>query len=259
MSHPRIISLDSRLWFPDPGQAWHDGLVAVGGDMSVPRLLLAYRTGVFPWTVDPLTWWSPDPRGILELDELHISRSLTRTLRRTPFTVTFDRAFPDVIRACARVPRRDGASWVTPEFVAAYSALHREGHAHSVETWHEGRLVGGLYGVALGGLFSGESMFHTEDDAAKVALVHLVRHLNARGYVLFDTQMVTPTTAALGARNIPRSEYLRRLEQAVRHDATFLPPGARLRAHQSEPGEPVADASQALDFARSPESEPPAR
>jgi leucyl/phenylalanyl-tRNA--protein transferase len=212
-SRPAILG--SALVFPDPDQALDDpnGLLAIGGDLSVERLLLAYRSGIFPWTADPPTWWSPDPRGILPLEGLHISRSLARTLRRAPFAVTRDRAFAAVVRACA-VTRRHG-NWITPEIARAYTRLHEAGHAHSVECWQGDQLVGGIYGVSTGGLFAGESMFHTVDDASKVALVSLVEHLRARGFVLFDIQMVTPTTRHFGAVEIPRREYLARLRAAL--------------------------------------------
>lgn len=217
------ILLDARLWFPDARDAVkrgpHTGLVAVGGDLSVPRLLLAYRSGLFPWTEDPVTWWSPDPRGIIELDAFHVSRSLARTLRKGAFEVTLDRAFREVITACAKTRRPGG--WISREFIAAYTALHEAGHAHSVECWRAGELVGGVYGVAAGGLFAGESMFHRADDASKVALFHLVGRLRERGFTLFDTQMVTPVTRQLGATEISRAAYLRRLAEAVTRDARF--------------------------------------
>ncbi len=217
------VLLDDRLWFPDPRGAVkrgpHAGLVAIGGDLTVPRLLLAYRSGLFPWTAEPVTWWSPDPRGIFELDAFHIPRSLARTLKRGGFEVTFDRAFREVITACALTPRP--GSWISPEFIAAYSALHEAGHAHSVECWRAGELVGGVYGVAVGGLFAGESMFHRATDASKVALRHLVGRLRERGFALFDTQMVTPVTRQLGATEISRTAYLRRLADAVGRDVRF--------------------------------------
>jgi len=217
------VLLDDRLWFPDPRSAVkrgpHAGLVAVGGDLSVPRLLLAYRSGLFPWTADPVTWWSPAPRGIIELDRFHVSRSLARTLRKCGWEITFDRAFREVVLACATVPRPGG--WIGPEFVAAYTELHRAGHAHSVECWQAGQLVGGVYGVVVGGLFAGESMFHRASDASKVALFHLVQRLRQGGFSLFDTQMVTPATQAVGAVEISREEYLRRLGEAVVRPAKF--------------------------------------
>ena len=215
--------LDEELWFPSARNAVkrgpEAGLVAVGGDLSVPRLLLAYRSGLYPWTVDPITWWSPNPRGIFELDAFHVPRSLARTLKKGAYEVTFDRAFREVITACATTPRP--GSWIAPEFVAAYTALHEAGHAHSVECWRAGELVGGLYGVAVGGLFAGESMFHRADDASKVALARLVPRLREQGFTLFDTQMVTPVTRQLGATEISRAAYLRRLAAAVEVVAKF--------------------------------------
>ena len=216
--------LDDALNFPDARDAVkrgaHAGLVAVGGDLSVPRLLLAYRSGLFPWTADPVTWWSPDPRGIFELDQFHVSRSLARTLRKGGFDVTFNRAFREVITACAKTRRPGG--WISPEFIAAYTALHAAGHAHSVECWQAGKLVGGVYGVAVGGLFAGESMFHRADDASKVALFHLVGRLRERSFMLFDTQMVTPVTRQLGATEIPRELYFNRLAAAATAPVGFM-------------------------------------
>lgn len=210
-----VALLDHRVWFPDPRRARADGLVAVGGDLSVERLLLAYRTGVFPWSADPITWWSPDPRAIFDLEAIHVSRSLSRSLRKGGFEITFNRAFQDVMEGCSQAPRREGSTWISPEFIAAYTALHRAGHAHSLEVWRGGDLVGGIYGVAIGGFFAGESMFHRHTDASKVALVRLAERLRERGFRLFDTQMVTPVTESLGAFNVRRTQYLTRLAEAV--------------------------------------------
>ena len=208
--------VEEALWFPDPSLAGDDGLVATGGDLSVPRLVLAYRSGVFPWTEGPVTWWSPNPRTIIELEALHVSRSLQKFLTREPFAITVDHAFPAVIAACATEHGPVRRGWITPGFIAAYTALHRAGHAHSVECWSaEGELVGGIYGVTVGGLFAGESMFHRASNASKVALVKLVEHLRARGCRLFDIQMTTPVTQQMGAVEIPRVEYLRRLQLAL--------------------------------------------
>ncbi len=219
------IILDKRLWFPDARDALTlgslNGFVALGGDLSVPRLLLAYRSGIFPWSVDPVTWWSPDPRGVLELDRFHVSRSLARTLRKGIYRVTVDQAFRAVIEGCAEPGPGRTSSWITPEFVSAYLRLHEEGHAHSVECWRDGVLVGGVYGVHIGGFFSGESMFHRASDASKVALSGLVEHLKGRGFTLFDIQMVTPHTCQLGATSISRADYLRRLERAVELPCAF--------------------------------------
>lgn len=213
------VRLGESLGFPDPSGAPAEGLVAVGGDLRPERLLLAYSSGLFPWTVRPVTWWSPDPRGVFELGAMHISRSLRRRLRQAPYEVTFDRAFRRVMEMCAGVRRPGG--WITREFIEAYDVLHRGGHAHSVECWRSGELVGGVYGVRVGGLFAGESMFHRADDASKIALVGLHDHLVERGFVLFDIQMTTEITSAMGAVQIPRREYLRRLSEAVVIPARF--------------------------------------
>ena len=213
--------LDERLHFPDPRPADGEGLVAIGGDLSVPRLRLAYRSGIFPWTVNPITWWSPDPRAIFELDNFHVARSLAKILRRQPFEITCDRAFRQVMQACAAPAPGRGGIWITPEFIEAYTRLHEQGDAHSVECWRGDELVGGIYGVSQGGLFAGESMFHRVTNASKVALYHLVEHLRARGFVLFDIQMITPATRQLGAVEIPRAEYLKRLQAAVPMKCAF--------------------------------------
>jgi leucyl/phenylalanyl-tRNA--protein transferase len=216
-----VSILDERLRFPDPRNATPDGLVAVGGDLSVARLLLAYRMGIFPWTVDPITWWSPDPRAIFELNEFHVSRSLARVLRKAVFQTTIDRAFRQVMEGCARSApgRRD--TWITREFLEAYTRLHVLGHAHSLECWQDGQLAGGIYGVAVGGLFAGESMFHRASNASKVALFRLVEHLNRRRFALFDIQMLTPVTKQLGGTTLPRSEYLERLAAAIIQPCSF--------------------------------------
>ncbi len=216
-----VAMLDHRLRFPNPRLADGEGLVAVGGDMSVPRLLLAYRSGVFPWTVEPVTWWSPDPRAIFELDWFHVSRSLSRVIRRGAFQVTVDRAFRLVMEGCAAPAPGRRATWISAEFIEAYTELHRQGHAHSVECWQGKRLVGGVYGVGIGGFFAGESMFHRVSDASKVALFHLVEHLRQRDFSLFDIQMLTPITLQLGGVTIPRNEYLRRLASAVAKPCSF--------------------------------------
>ncbi len=223
---PRVLTvLGKKHWFPDPrlalsgGEA--DGLVAIGGDFSVPRLLLAYGSGIFPWTVKPITWWSPDPRAIFELDHWHVPRSLARVLHQNLFEVTRDRAFREVMEGCAEPAPGRRSTWVTREFIEAYTRLHREGHAHSVECWQDGTLAGGIYGVALGGFFAGESMFRRADNASKVALHHLVQHLRERGFALFDTQVMNPATERLGAINIPREEYLKRLKRAVALPCSF--------------------------------------
>jgi leucyl/phenylalanyl-tRNA--protein transferase len=216
-----VALLTNHLRFPDPRHSDEEGLVAVGGDLSAPRLLLAYRSGIFPWSVNPLTWWSPDPRGIFELDRVRVSRSLEKVLRKQKFEITRDQAFREVIQACAAPAPGRRRTWISPEFIEAYTELHARGHAHSVECWFEGKLAGGIYGVAVGGLFAGESMFYRVSNASKVALVNLVRHLRERGFLLFDVQMVTPLTEQLGAVEIRRDEYLARLRNALEVQVTF--------------------------------------
>jgi len=218
---PQVPILDRRLQFPDPATATEDGLVAIGGDLSISRLLLAYRHGIFPWTVAPVSWWSPDPRAIFELDAFHVSRSLKREMRKGKFEVTRDRAFREVMEGCARPAQGRRQTWITDEFVQAYTGLHAAGHAHSLECWVDGQLAGGIYGVAIGGLFAGESMFHTVSNASKVALHHLIEHLKRQQFALFDIQMLTHITAQLGARTIPRAEYLKRLAVALTLPCSF--------------------------------------
>ena len=218
---PKRLLLDQRLRFPDARLADPDGLVAIGGDLSVPRLLLAYRSGIFPWTVKPITWWSPDPRAVFELGQFHVPRSLAKVIHNNVFQITADRAFRKVMEGCAAPARGRRTTWITPQFIEAYTRLHEQGHARSVECWQAGQLAGGIYGVSLGGFFAGESMFHHVSDASKVALHHLVQHLRQRGFALFDIQMVTPITRLLGAVEVPRSEYLKRLAAAARMKCSF--------------------------------------
>jgi leucyl/phenylalanyl-tRNA--protein transferase len=207
--------------FPDPSQADDDGLLAVGGNLDPDNLLAAYRQGIFPWSEHPITWWSPDPRGIFELESFSASRRLLRKMRQEKFAFTRDQAFAEVIQACAE-PRADrGGAWLSQGLIDAYIRLHRLGHAHSVECWCEGQLVGGIYGVALGGLFAGESMFSRISDGSKMALTHLVAHLRERGFVLFDVQATNEHTISLGAIDIPRDVYLTRLRHALGIDRRF--------------------------------------
>lgn len=204
-----IFQLDEHdIRFPDPVLAEPDGLLAVGGDLRPGRLLEAYRWGIFPWYSEdtPILWYSPHERFVLFPQELKINKSMRRVLRSAPFHVTYDQAFTDVIAACAVVPRRgqDG-TWITPDMQQAYIELHGLGHAHSVETWHNGQLAGGLYGVAVGNVFCGESMFSKEANASKVALAWLCK---TASYRLIDCQVYTGHLASLGARMIPREEYI---------------------------------------------------
>jgi leucyl/phenylalanyl-tRNA---protein transferase len=190
--------------------------------IPVDTLVSAYASGWFPMAVEPgdIQWFSPDPRGIIPLDAFHVPSRLARVLRQERFDIAVDRDFEAVIRACASRPDEDG-SWIDAEIIESYVALHRRGHAHSVEAWRNGALAGGLYGVALGGAFFGESMFHREPDASKVALAALVERLRARGFRLLDVQWVTRHLEQFGAREIPRRRYLRLLEAAIRVDAAF--------------------------------------
>jgi len=196
-------------------------LVALGGELSVPRLLLAYRSGIFPWTVNPVSWWSPDPRGVFELDGFHVSRSFARELRHERFRITTDQAFRKVMEGCAAPAPGRRETWITEEFLVAYTELHGIGHAHSLECWEGNTLAGGIYGVCIGGFFAAESMFHRASNASKVALYNLLEHVRGRGFRLFDVQMLTPITTQLGGVCIPRQEYLRRLQDAVEHDCVF--------------------------------------
>jgi leucyl/phenylalanyl-tRNA---protein transferase len=215
-----IFRLVEDMVFPPPDYADPSGLIAVGGDLSSERLLEAYRVGIFPWYSDdqPILWWSPDPRFILELDEFKISRSLQKTLRRKIFQVTFDRVFEEVIAACSVVPREgQRGTWITQEMRDAYLELHGLGYAHSVESWFGGKLAGGLYGVSLGKAFFGESMFHHKTDASKVALATLVEKLKSWGFHFIDSQMTTEHMMSLGAKEVPRRIFLKRLQSALRH------------------------------------------
>ena len=196
-----------------------NGLLCAGADLTVPRLLAAYRSGIFPWYSgdEPILWWSPDPRMVLFCDELKISRSLAKNLRNKGFETRIDTAFEKVIKACAGPRKGEAGTWISADMQAAYVALHRAGHAHSFETWLDGRLVGGLYGVAIGRAFFGESMFSRETDASKVALVALVEESRRRDCPMIDCQQRTPLLASLGAREIPRRQFLRRLAALVNY------------------------------------------
>ena len=219
--------LDSGDPFPEVERALAEpnGLLAAGADLSLPRLLEAYRNGIFPWFShdQPILWWSPDPRMVLFPAELKISRSLARTLRSRRFEVRADTAFDAVIEGCRQPRRGESGTWITEEMAEAYGTLHRAGFAHSVETWLDGKLVGGLYGVALGRAFFGESMFARVSDASKVALVALARQLQHWGFGVVDCQMNTAHLASLGAREIPRAEFTRRLRELVHYAPVPVP------------------------------------
>jgi len=213
-----IFRLSQELIFPPVELAEDDGLLAVEGDLTPDRLILAYENGIFPWYSEgePILWWSPDPRFVLFPAELHISKSLKKALNQNPFKITYDQAFSEVMKNCGQRqrPNQDG-TWITPAMLEAYSNLHLMGLAHSVEAWNEGRLVGGLYGVSLGKCFYGESMFYLEENASKIAFVHLVKKLHNAGYQLIDCQVYTPYLESFGARLIPRKEFCDRLYEAL--------------------------------------------
>lgn len=213
-----VFRLTDALLFPDPAYAEPDGLLAVGGDLSAERLLLAYRHGIFPWYSHdtPILWWSPDPRLVLFPADLKVSNSLRRVIKKGRFQVTTDRAFANVIRECSNVRRERGEdTWLTAEMIEAYGRLHQLGFAHSIECWRQGRLAGGLYGVAIGRVYFGESMFTRETDASKVALVALARRLQSLGFKMIDCQVTTRHLQRFGAREIPRREFLERLQAAL--------------------------------------------
>jgi leucyl/phenylalanyl-tRNA--protein transferase len=220
-----MTRLPRSRYFPPADEADEHGIVLVGGELRPAVLLDAYQHGIFPWPMYdddlPMLWWSPDPRGVIEFDQFHVSRRLARTCRSGRFQVTSNQDFAGVIRGCATARGRRGSTWLTDEMSRAYCELHRLGVAHSAEVWHEGKLVGGVYGVAIGGLFAGESMFHRVRDASKVAIVHLVRHVERQGYRLFDVQQLNPHTASMGATEIPRRLYLQRLSEVVNLSVQF--------------------------------------
>jgi len=208
-----------RQPFPAPQLAMRDpnGLLAIGGDLSVARLVNAYAQGIFPWynPDEPILWWCPDPRAVLVPAQFHVSRSLARRLRKRDFAVTLDRAFAGVLEACSAPRARGRGTWLGPEMKQAYQALHERGHAHSVEIWRDGALVGGLYGVALGRAFYGESMFSAADDGSKLAMHYLCRQLAAWDFALMDCQIASPHLATLGAVELPRERFLAVLREAV--------------------------------------------
>ena len=212
-----MASLPRTYTFPPLEAASPEGLLAVGGDLNPDRLVSAYRQGVFPWFSDgqPILWWSPDPRAILYPADLHISRSLRKSLRTQGFEVTADRAFDDVIQRCAESRNAREGTWITSGMQEAYCTLHRMGYAHSVETWQNGQLVGGLYGLAIGKAFFGESMFSQITDASKTALVALSVSLTAGGYHFIDCQVVSEHLNSLGAKAVPRYRFSSELKQAV--------------------------------------------
>lgn len=215
--------LDESLAFPsvERALAHPNGLLAAGGDLSSSRILAAYRQGIFPWFMpdEPILWWSPDPRMVLFPSELHVPRSLAKSIRNRRYEVRFDTAFRRVMYYCAAPRDAEGGTWITPEMVDAYDALHQQGYAHSAEFWLDSELAGGLYGMALGRVFYGESMFALRPDASKIAFVHLVEALRAQGFGLIDCQMRTNHLARFGGREIPRAEFLRYLAELTQAPA----------------------------------------
>ena len=221
-----MAEVGEPIYFPPVATALEGGLLRVGGQLTPNWLLAAYERGIFPWPViedewEVLAWFSPDPRAVIELDGLHVSRRLARRIRRGQFQVTLNRDFAGVISGCSAPRRDDSGTWITPEICAAYQRLHELGYAHSVEVWSEARLVGGLYGVALGGMFAGESMFHRARDASKIALFCLQAHLRQRGFTLFDIQQQTNHSKSMGAVEISRAAFLLRLHSALALPVTF--------------------------------------
>ncbi|WP_018694082.1 leucyl/phenylalanyl-tRNA--protein transferase [Algicola sagamiensis] len=218
-----LYQLDSfDITFPDPCFALEEpnGLLAIGGDLSVERLINAYHHGIFPWFNDdePLLWWSPDPRCILDLEDFHLSKSFQKFLRKTPLRLTINKHFEGVIEGCTKPRRTESGTWINPAMITAYQALHQRGFAHSIEVWDQDRLVGGLYGILVGGCFCGESMFHTEPNASKLALAGLVYHLKRHGGEFIDCQITNNHLVSLGAKEITRARFLRKLEHAKQCD-----------------------------------------
>ncbi len=219
-----IYQLSDDIIFPPPELAIAEGLLAVGGDLSVERLLAAYSMGIFPWYSDdePIMWWSPDPRLVLFPEEFHRSRSLKKLLAKNTFTITADQAFDDVIAACAksRTQNNEG-TWIVDDMLHAYAQLHKAGFAHSFEAWHDGNLAGGLYGVSLGGIFFGESMFTIKSNASKAALSTLIDFLQKNSFDLIDCQVTTSHFESLGAREIPRKKFLKTINLSITNRPTL--------------------------------------
>ncbi|MGD1847852.1 MAG: leucyl/phenylalanyl-tRNA--protein transferase [Salibacteraceae bacterium] len=213
-----VYRIEDALIFPDPNLAREDGMLGVGGDLSVKRLLMAYKMGIFPWYSQgqPICWWSPDPRFVLYPEHLKVSKSMRQLLRKAPFQVSFDTKFENVMRACKNIYRPgEIGSWIDEDMIKAYKELHHLGMAHSIEVWQEGRLVGGLYGVSIGAAFFGESMFARASNASKYGFIVLVRWLQDRGFRLIDCQMHTDHLESLGATMIPRMQFMDELKAAI--------------------------------------------
>jgi leucyl/phenylalanyl-tRNA--protein transferase len=214
-----LFRLSERLDFPPAWLARSDGLLCIGGDLSAQRILLAYEKGIFPWFSEnePILWWSPDPRLVLFPGNIKVSRSLKKTIKKNTFHLTMDHAFEETILSCAKPRRKEYAgTWLVEEMIEAYIQLHNLGYAHSIETWKDSRLVGGLYGICLGGIFFGESMFSFEDDASKTALTALARHLEQHRFDLIDCQVTTNHLLSMGATEISRNAYLDIIQRSIK-------------------------------------------
>jgi leucyl/phenylalanyl-tRNA--protein transferase len=214
-----LFRLSERLDFPPAWLARSDGLLCIGGDLSAQRILLAYEKGIFPWFSEnePILWWSPDPRLVLFPENIKVSRSLKKTIKKNTFHLTMDHAFEETILSCAKPRRKEYAgTWLVEEMIEAYIQLHKLGYAHSIETWKDDRLVGGLYGICLGGIFFGESMFSFEDDASKTALTALARHLEQHRFDLIDCQVTTNHLLSMGATEISRNTYLDIIQRSIK-------------------------------------------
>ena len=211
----KLHQLSHQLQFPSTDFALNEpnGLLAFGGDLTTSRLLLAYQSGIFPWFSEgePILWWSPDPRGVLKIDDYHCSKSLTKHIRKTALKVTLNRCFDDVIEACANIPRQDDGTWITENMIQAYKDMHKAGYAHSVEVWQQDRLVGGLYGIGVGKVFCGESMFSFATNGSKVAFHALVKHMSKVNANFIDCQMLTPHLKSLGCSEVKRDIFLNML------------------------------------------------
>jgi leucyl/phenylalanyl-tRNA--protein transferase len=204
-----IYRLTEELIFPYPEDASEEGILAIGGDLSPERLILAYSNGIFPWfnEGDPIIWWSPKNRCVLYPKDLRVSKSMKKLIRKNIYSVTFDKNFKEIINKCSSV-RKETGTWITEEMIEAYNSLHKHGYAHSVEVWHEGEIVGGLYGISLGKFFFGESMFSLKANASKFALIELSKRADSLGFIFIDCQMYTEHLGSLGAIEIPRRDYL---------------------------------------------------
>lgn len=214
-----LYQLDQTLHFPSAEYALDEpnGLLAFGGDLSVQRLLLAYSQGIFPWFSEgePILWWSPEPRGILPLEQFICSQSLQKFIRKHHYKVTINHAFDQVILACAKIPRNDSGTWITKQMIKAYQDLHHCGHAQSIEVWENDQLLGGLYGVTVGQVFCGESMFHRASNTSKLAMYYLVEHLRSHGGAFIDCQLQNPHLASLGCVSVTRLDFLNKLASAM--------------------------------------------